>query len=221
MDRSEYRLSAFERVWLWLGAGLVWLLTRTLRHRIEGESRLRELLASGARVVLLSWHGRILIGLRRFTAYRPVIMISQSRDGARIAWLAERFGARTVRGSSSRGGVRALLRMIREVEGGAIGAQLVDGPRGPAGRVEPGAILLASRSGALLVPVYLDCRPRWLAPSWDRMQVPLPFARVCGRIGEPISVPPDLSATAIEALRQDLEKRMEEGYRALDASGDA
>jgi hypothetical protein len=219
MDRSAYRLGAFERTWLWLAGGLLGLLTRTLRFRIEGEERLQALLAQGRRVVLLSWHGRILLALRPLLAYPIVIMISESRDGARIAWLAERFGYATVRGSSSRGGVRALLQMIRAVKGGAIGGLAVDGPRGPAGEVKPGAILLASRSGAVLLPLYLDCRPRWVAPSWDGMRVPAPFARVDGSFGEPFAVPGDLSEAESEVLRLDIEKRMAEGYRALEARG--
>jgi lysophospholipid acyltransferase (LPLAT)-like uncharacterized protein len=219
MDRSAYRLGVFERAWLWLATEFVRLLGRSLRVHMEGEERLRELLAQGRRVALLSWHGRVLIALRPFASYRVAMMISESRDGARIAWLAEHLGHSVVRGSSSRGGVRALLRMIRAVQAGAIAGLLVDGPRGPAGVIKPGAILLASRSGALLVPVYLNCRPRWTAPSWDRMQVPLPFARVDVRIGEPFAVPPDLSEAEIEVLRLDLEKRMAEGYRALEMRG--
>jgi lysophospholipid acyltransferase (LPLAT)-like uncharacterized protein len=219
MDRPEYRLGAFERAWLWVASGLLGLLTRSLRFRIEGEERLRALLAEGRRVVLLSWHGRIVLALRPLLSYPLAIMISESRDGARIAWLAEHFGYATVRGSSSRGGVRALLQMIRAVKGGAVGGLVVDGPRGPAREVKPGAILLASRSGAVLLPLYLDCRPRWVAPSWDGMQVPAPFARVDGRFGEPFAVPPDLSEAESELLRLDLEKRMAEGYRALETSG--
>lgn len=219
MDRPAYRLGVFERAWLWLATGFLRLLTLTLRFEIEGEERLHALLAQGRRVVLLSWHGRFLLGLGPLQSYPIAIMISESRDGARIAWVAEHFGFTTVRGSSSRGGVRALLRLIRAVRAGAIGGMVVDGPRGPAGEVKPGAILLASRSGAVLLPVYLDCRPRWTAPSWDAMRVPLPFARVYASFGEPFAVTPNLSEAEIEVLRLDLEKRMAEGYRLLDARG--
>jgi hypothetical protein len=217
MDRSEYRLGAFERAWIWLAAGLYGLITRSLRVHVDGEERLKALLAQGQRVVVTCWHGRILLALRPLRPCPLAIMISESRDGARIAWVAEHFGFATVRGSSSRGGVRALLRMIRVVRDGAVGGLVVDGPRGPAGEVKAGAILLASRSGAVLLPLYLDCRPRWVAPSWDGMQVPVPFARVEGSFGEPFAVPPDLSEAGIEVLRVDLEKRMAEGYRALEA----
>ncbi len=219
MEQPRHRLGVFERSWLWLAGIALWLLFLTVRYRIDGEAALQERLASGARVVLVGWHGRLLLVMKPMAGYRPLVMMSESRDGERIAWLGERFGYGSVRGSSSRGGIRALLRMVREVSGGAIGGHVVDGPRGPAGEVKPGVILLASRSGAVIVPVYASCRPRWVAPSWDRLQVPLPFARLDVRIGEPFVVPPDLSGPEVEMLRLDLEKRMAEGYRQLEADG--
>ncbi len=218
MAREEYRLGALERMALTLGAVLLRLVGRTLRMRIDGEDRLRVLLDSGRRVILVSWHGRLLAGIVHFSRYRPALMISQSRDGARIAWVAAHLGFRPVRGSSSRGGVRALLALTREVAAGAVGVHLVDGPRGPAGEVKPGVIPLASRSGALIVPVYVTARSRLEARSWDRMQLPLPWSRVDGRIDEPIEVPAKLSETEADALRADLEKRIREGYRRLDAA---
>lgn len=219
MERAAYRLSVFEKVWLGLAAGLLGLLLRTLRFRVEGEERIAAWIAGGTRLVLLSYHSRLIVGMYRYRTLRPAIMVSESRDGERIAWLAERFGWRPIRGSSSRGAVRALLRMVREVKGGAVAVQLVDGPRGPAGTVKPGLTLMASRAGALIVPVYLNCPWRWTVPSWDRLQIPLPFARVYGRVDEPVVPPPELSEAETELLRLELEKRMAEGYRRLEAEG--
>jgi hypothetical protein len=220
MAREEYRLGALERLLLSLAAWLLSALGATLRMRIDGEDRLRALLDSGRRVILVSWHGRLLAGIVHFSRYRPALMISQSRDGARIAWVARRFGFRPVRGSSTRGGVRALLALTREVSAGAVGVHLVDGPRGPAGEVKPGLILLAARSGASIVPVYLTARWRVEARSWDRMQLPLPGSRIDGRIDLPIEVPPSPSETEADALRADLEKRMAMAYRQLEGPGD-
>jgi lysophospholipid acyltransferase (LPLAT)-like uncharacterized protein len=216
MARDEYRLGRLERVVLALGAALLAVVSATLRTRVEGEDRLRELVASGRRVILVSWHGRLLTGFVRFSRYRPAIMISHSRDGARIAWIAKRFGFRPVRGSSSRGGVRALLALTRELAAGGVAIHIVDGPRGPAGEIKPGLIPLAARSGALIVPVYATARWRVEARSWDRMQVPLPWSRVDCRVDDPIEVPARLSESEADALRADLEKRMSEGYRQLE-----
>jgi len=219
MAREEYRLGALERVALALGAALLALLRLTLRRRVDGDDRVRALLDSGRRVILVAWHGRLLVGMMHLGGYRPALMISQSRDGERIAWVASRFGFRSVRGSSSRGGVRALLALAREVNAGAVGAHLVDGPRGPAGEVKPGIILLAARTGAVIVPIYLTARWRLEARSWDRMQIPLPWSRLDGRYSDPIEVPARPSDAESEALRLDLEKRLDEGYRQLEAAG--
>jgi lysophospholipid acyltransferase (LPLAT)-like uncharacterized protein len=219
MARDEYRLGRLERVVLALGAALLALVSASLRTRVEGEDRLRALVASGRRVIIVSWHGRLLTAFVHFSRYRPAVMISQSRDGARIAWIAERFGFRPVRGSSSRGGVRALLALTRELAAaGGVAIHIVDGPRGPAGEVKPGLIPLAARSGALIVPIYATARWRLEARSWDRMQVPLPWSRIDCRVDEPIEVPARLSESEADALRADLEKRMSEGYRQLEGS---
>ena len=152
-----------------------------------------------------------------FRRYQPVIAVSQSRDGDRIAEVVERFGWETARGSSSRGGVRALLELVREVSSGRIGAHIVDGPKGPPGVVKPGLMLLAQRSGAPILPVFVGSRPRFRMPSWDRMHVPLPFARIHVRIGEPIHVARDLDAEQVESLRQEIEKRLADGLARIDA----
>ena len=97
----------------------------------------------------------------------------------------------------------------------------MDGPSGPFGEVKPGVILLASRAGATILPLYLDCRPRWVASSWDRFQIPLPFSRIDGHYGDALVVPPDLSEDEVESLRRHLEKRMAEAYQVMDGAREA
>ena len=144
-------------------------------------------------------------------------MISQSRDGERIARAVEYVGFRPVRGSSSRGGVRALLQMVRLLQGPVVCCHVVDGPRGPRGEVKPGLILLAQRSGAALIPVLYATRHKWVARSWDRMQVPLPFGRVVARYLVPRVVPRELEPEAAEALRLDIERELAREELRLEA----
>ena len=200
-----------------LGAGLFRLLELTLRHRVEGDALLRRMHAEGRPAILAGWHGRLLLGVVIFRRYRPVIAVSESSDGDRIAATVQRLGWETPRGSSSRGGVRALLALVREVSSGRIAAHAVDGPKGPAGVIKPGLMLLAKRSAAPILPVYMAARPRFRARSWDRMEIPLPFARVEVRIGEPVEVSADLSDEQLESLRRDLEKQIADGHARLDA----
>jgi lysophospholipid acyltransferase (LPLAT)-like uncharacterized protein len=200
-----------------LGAAAYRLVGFTLRHRVEGDETLQALHAAGKPAILASWHGRLLLGVLTFRRYRPLIAVSPSRDGDRIAQIVQRLGWDTARGSSSRGGVRALLALVREVSAGRIAAHIVDGPKGPPGVVKPGLMLLAQRSGAPVLPIYVGARPRLRAPSWDRMEIPLPFARIQVRIGEPIEVARDLGEDQLESLRQDIEKRLADGLARLDA----
>ena len=207
--------------WLdWLiaraGAGLFRGYGRTLRFEVEGEERIRRWLGEGRRIVLASWHQRILAGVWYFRHYTPVIMISQSRDGERIRQVAEGLGWQVVSGSSSRGGVRALLAQVRAVRNGAVGAHVVDGPRGPARVVKPGLLLLAQRAGAAIVPILVSARWRIEVGSWDRMQIPLPLSRVRIRLAEPIEVPRDLPEAKLEALRAQIEALFEREFRDLD-----
>lgn len=200
-----------------LGAGAFRLVGLTLRHRIEGDETLRALHAAGKPAILVSWHGRLLLGVLAFRRYRPVIAVSSSSDGDRIAQIIQRLGWDTARGSSSRGGVRALLGLVREVSAGRIAGHIVDGPKGPPGAVKPGLMLLAQRSGAPILPVYVGSRLRLRVPSWDRMEIPVPFARIQVRIGAPIEVARDLGEDQLESLRQDIEKRLADGLARIDA----
>ena len=105
-------------------------------------------------------------------------MISEHRDGEIIAQIAERLGYTTVRGSSSRGGGRALIGLMRAIESGRDGAVTPDGPRGPAHVFAPGAAIASQRTGAALLPVRASASRAWRLKSWDRFLVPKPFARV-------------------------------------------
>jgi lysophospholipid acyltransferase (LPLAT)-like uncharacterized protein len=200
----------------WLGAALLRLHARTLRLHVEGGDRIEEALRAGERVLVASWHGRILMGVVLFGRYRPVVMISQSRDGERMSRVAERLGWRTVRGSSTRGGVRALVAQVRILRGGGVGGHVVDGPRGPARQVKPGLLALAQRSGALIFPVYPSARWRIEVRSWDRMMIPLPFSRVWIRLGDPVRVPPKLPPGEAETLRVRIEQEFEREFARLD-----
>ncbi len=217
MTDSASKTATSERLLLRIGEIFLRALFATLRVKLEQEENLNERLTAGQPVIMVSWHNRLLTEMSTMSPYRPLVMISQSRDGRRIAELSSRFGYRPVRGSSSRGGARALLQMVRELRSGGVGGHLVDGPRGPVGVIKPGLILMAQRSGAAIVPTYFASARRWCAPSWDRMELPYPFTRVIGRFGPAIDVPRELSDEAAEQLRLDLEKEMEREYALLDA----
>jgi lysophospholipid acyltransferase (LPLAT)-like uncharacterized protein len=182
----------------------------------EGEDVLGQTLASGSAAVICGWHELFLIACCDLWHYDPYVMISQSRDGERVTRVAERLRWRVIRGSSSRGGARALLQMVRVLREPVLVGHLVDGPRGPRRELKPGLVLMAQRSGAVLVPTVYSTRWKWCAPSWDRLQIPLPFARIVRRHLPPRCVPANLAPEEAEALRRDLHAELIRATEALD-----
>jgi lysophospholipid acyltransferase (LPLAT)-like uncharacterized protein len=156
--------------------------------------------------VLVFWHGTQVPLLAWRRRRKTAVLVSWSADGELQARVMARAGLRVVRGSSSRGGARGLVAMLRAVRAGADAAFAIDGPRGPYGSVHPGAAHLARRSGALLVPMGSAASPaRVLARAWDRMRLPWPFARAVVVLGPPLD--PHVSeqeiARAIEAANDE------------------
>jgi lysophospholipid acyltransferase (LPLAT)-like uncharacterized protein len=139
-----------------------------------------------------------------------------------VAWIAAAFGHAPVRGSSSRGGVRGLLELVRRIRGGALlSAHFVDGPRGPARVVKPGLMTLAQRSRSWIAPTTLVAEHGLRTRSWDQQQIPRPFSRVAVRIGELVEVPGELDEAALEELRKRVEQRMLDDFARLSAEGPA
>ncbi len=163
---------------------LVGLLVRvwafTWRVRVVGA-----VLPPGKARVFAFWHGRqmALLGAQRS---RPTAaLISMSRDGQLQSGAQTALGLSTVRGSSSRGGARALRTLIRFLRrGGGDVAMAVDGPRGPAKQAKAGVVLAARRSAAALHPVGSWAQRAVVVRSaWDEFVVPLPFTRVVIAVG--------------------------------------
>jgi len=98
------------------------------------------------------------------------------------------YGARSIRGLR-RGGLKALLQLSRDMAAGKSAAFTVDGPRGPARVAQPGAVWLAKTTGNPVLPFHLEADRHWTMRSWDRTQIPRPFATVALAFAPPIQVP--------------------------------
>ena len=142
----------------------------------------------GRQPILACWHGRILTGLYYFRHRGIVALASQNFDGEWIARILHRFGYTTARGSTSRGGARALVQLRRELAAGHGVAFTVDGPRGPARVAQAGAVWLAGATGQPILPFHLEADRFWTTRSWDRAQVPKPFGTVAIVLGEAVQV---------------------------------
>jgi len=191
-----------------VGYPLINALGRTLRWRVEGTEHYDAVLASGRQPIMAFWHGRILSGTLYFQRRGIVVITSENFDGEWIARIIQRFGFGTARGSSSRGSLRAMLQLVRDMEKGRPAAFTLDGPRGPARVAQPGAIWLARATGNPVVPFHMEASSKWTANSWDQTQIPKPFTTVAVAIGDPFDVAGDATDQQLETARQELERRL-------------
>ncbi len=167
---------------------------------------------SGKMAIASFWHYSILFIFFLFRRYRATVMVSASRDGEYIARLAGCFGFATARGSRNQRGTTALKELLRAVRDGDSAALVADGSQGPPRVAQPGAIVLAARTGVPIVPVAWSASRYTVVCSWDRTAIPWPFSRVEVVYGEPIMVPPHLSPAQTEEYRQLLEERLNRLY---------
>ncbi len=190
------------------------LLGATTRRRFVDRGGLLERFASGEPAVLCFWHGRMVMMPFAYFGRGACIMNSAHRDGELISRAIRRMGIETVRGSSTRGWVGGMKGLLAAHRRGRDVIVVPDGPRGPRCRAKTGALQLARATGAPIWPVsYAADRAKVVSRSWDRMLLPLPFARVAYVSGPPIEVPRDAGPEEVEALRLELEARLDEATR--------
>jgi lysophospholipid acyltransferase (LPLAT)-like uncharacterized protein len=176
----------FRVAFLATAGGLVLrLLGSTWRIRRIGHEAFDTLKARKEPFVVVFWHGEIvpITWIHRDTGFAPVI--SRHADGEVIARIVESLGYRTVRGSTTRGGVRALLEAAQTVDDGITVAFTPDGPRGPRHAFAPGALIVAQRTGRPIIAIGATASRAWHMKSWDRHLIPKPFATVTYRYSEP------------------------------------
>jgi len=191
-----------------VGVPIVEAVGATWHWRESGVSNLTDVERDGRHPILALWHGRILAATLYFRDRGVVAMTSENFDGEWVAQLMGRFGYHAARGSTSRGGARALAQLRREMAEGYAAAFTVDGPRGPARVAQPGAAWLASATGNPIVPFHIEASKSWTVKSWDRHQVPKPGSIVAVAIGKPIEVPPQADEARIEAGRVAIEQSL-------------
>lgn len=204
-----------------LAARVIYALIRviavTVRFRVTDHSGLIES-DRKTPAIFCAWHNRLALALilyrkyicRSGAAHGLAAMVSASRDGGLLARILELFGVQPVRGSSSRRGPQALLELTTWAERGYDLAITPDGPRGPRYVVQDGITSLAQLTGLPIVPVTYKLSRKICLQSWDRFQIPLPFARCDVMIGRPVQVPREALDAVRDELRQKLEAQMRE-----------
>lgn len=211
-------------IWAWMA-----LVARTVRWTVEVDAQARDAWRDNDGVVVASWHSRIMIlpvGWIRFIrgwkdrVNKGAMLISLSPDGEAVARAINHLGLHSVRGSAAnkkkrkdKGGARAIAEAVRLLKSGTAVCITPDGPRGPAEVVSPGAVMIAQRAGAPIVPYALSVKPAWPLNTWDRFIIPFPFTRGAIVIGPPIATP---RTAEPDTLQAELQTRLDAATRRAD-----
>ena len=216
----EERFTRWQRflIWLigWAGYLLIRVLGPTLRYTVsieDGGPRHWYL----APVIYPFWHRCLIPACFLWRNKRIAVLTSTSFDGEYIARILDKFGYTPVRGSSTRGGVRGLLGIQKELESGHAVAFTIDGPKGPMYVAKPGPVLLARVTGLPIVCFHVALEDPWvLTKSWDRFMIPRPFSRALLRISKLIHVPPD--AQDLDCYHQEMQAALDRAREYAEAN---
>lgn len=211
---------------VWLIDLLIRALSRTWRiELVAGREAFEEVLRAGQPVVFCFWHNRIVpaagLLLRRVlpAGMDLTLVASASRDGEFSTRFMRHHGARVVRGSSTRGGARALRGVHEAVRRhGSSPILIPDGPKGPPYVFKAGVLRLAQLTGAPVFNLGFAAQRSWTIGTWDRMVLPKPFSRVVVTVAPPRPVPRGLPEEELEAERGTREAELAQLTRAAEAA---
>lgn len=210
LDRFTLKQRIVIRTVGYLGYLIVRLIGSTIRFEKTGWENFEAIKAAGKIPIYSFWHDRIIAGTYFFREHGIIVLSSSSFDSEYTARCIQRLGFGIVKGSSSRGGAQALVKMIRMMKSGFEMAFTIDGPRGPRYKAKSGPIILAKKTGNPLMPFVLECEDYWTLKSWDRLQIPKPFTRANLIIGEPIYVESRARDKELEAKIVELQTSLDE-----------
>ncbi len=189
--------------------GLIRLVGLTLRFEVIDWDNYERATRDGTPIFAF-WHNRIFSMTYWWRNRGIVVLTSKSFDGEYIARFIQRLGYGAVRGSSTRGGVGAVVELVRLMRGGCSTAFTVDGPTGPPYVAKMGPVLLAKKAGHPIVPMTISLDHYWTAPTWDSFQVPLPFSRARLYMAPPVYVPADANDDTLRAKLQELQHALDD-----------
>lgn len=215
MNKKEFKF--------WLISTIAYLLIiisyKWTRISVCGREKLNNL-ENKTPVLYAFWHGKLWLPAYFFKDDECIVLASQSRDGEYISRVLEKLGYRMVRGSSSRGGGRALLKLIRKLRKGNSAIITPDGPQGPRYKAKPGAVYLQEKSDAVIIPVGIAIKNKKTLGSWDRLVLPYPGSRAVVLYGDPLYLPEDKSIEErSELLENAINKTQKDAEELLFVQG--
>ena len=168
--------------------------------------------------IFASWHQHLISAIFSHIGEQFTMVISESKDGELVAVTCEKFGHRPARGSSTRGGKKALMEIVRNMKMGYPGAITVDGPKGPPHIVKPGVIEVARICKCAILPFSFSVDKSWvIKKSWDQFIIPKPFSKIIVVIGEPIYISDDISRDKFNEIALYIGEKIEEGGKIADS----
>lgn len=189
---------------------LIKIIGRTTRFEIVGWENREAIERDGKIPIYTFWHNCLFLASYFWREYKLVAMVSQSFDGEYIARCLQRLGHGASRGSSTRGGVGALVDMIRLMKSGKPTAFTIDGPKGPRYVAKMGAVLLAKKTGNPILPFCIIPKKYRTVNSWDKLQIPKLFSKAQVIIGKPIYVPSDADEELTQQKNSELQQVLDE-----------
>jgi len=175
---------------------------------VTGAEKIAELRKMNTPLIYVHWHRHIFVTIYRFknTGARPLISLSE--DGELVSQVAVEFGMNPVRGSSSKGGARAFLKLVDTVKKDNAEVLITaDGPKGPARQIKDGTIRLAQKTNSVIIPIsWHASREKVFEKSWDQFKIPLPFSKITYVYGDPFAIPQDVPREDYSRLKENLKK---------------
>jgi lysophospholipid acyltransferase (LPLAT)-like uncharacterized protein len=209
-EKPQFTFRQRVVLWLitWFGVFVIRLLGPTLRFAVSYEEGAPAGLEARP-FIYCFWHNCMIPATYLWRNLHIYVLSSDSFDGEYTGRIIRKFGFLKIRGSASRGAIRGILGMRREVQQGWTVAFTIDGPRGPRYVVKPGPVLLARATGVPMAMFHIALENAWILNTWDRLMIPKPFSRALMRVGRQIFVPPDANHKQREQLQAELQATLE------------
>jgi lysophospholipid acyltransferase (LPLAT)-like uncharacterized protein len=188
-----------------IGSLLIRLLYLTNKKKFHAPESLGD-----EKFIMACWHGELLMIPYAYTRYRKnphvKLLISEHFDGNLIAKTLNFFGFGTIRGSSTRGGAKALIESIKEIKNGYDLGITPDGPKGPRHEIHDGIVIMAQKAKVKIVLVEIKPSKYWQLKSWDKFVIPKPFGTINYYISDLIDVSDKSLQEAKSILKEGLKK---------------
>ena len=203
-----------KRIQYWLITRILLVLIRFTGRTTRLQSLNHEVLKSTQKkygsVIVATWHQNIYFSIWLLRKQELTALISSSDDGEAIYEIFAHYNYQAVRGSTTRGGIKALKKLIKLQKKKKSVAITPDGPLGPPGKIQSGVILLAKYAGVPIIPWHYEANHQWNLNSWDRHKIPKPFSKIIEVFGEPFHVPKNLPTEDVPIFCEKLEKILKE-----------